>query len=477
MERLLIKKILKDVFTKPWNLIWIFVVPMAFMLFIGFTNGYENTLSGILFLPIITTCFMVVPKMINEYRHSSLCIEKLGNKVNSWKLTFYIPIVFFSILMIWITIMFLLFALIFLNYNQVGFIVRTNELSNGTSTIVRENSINDLFTKHKDPISYIENFFYFGYAAILGISWSFLVNIFSKKKSVILTINSLMLLYNIFFIGLIIPFNIIQTNLVLYGFSFLSPFKYLASMNYVSMWSTQDAFLNVTGSRVFDFQYDFMIRDRDAITNSFTIPSAIPLYSGIEKLMNFTIPFILISLCINFSSSHFRWFDKKIGIITKTYGNERVKYSRYSWYVYYSILFLLIAILVSGIALLIITNHTVTSMNVAEKLKLDINITQADIDKVIKANTSLSIYDPKFSESVNAARESRIAESIANSKYTATVLSSNLEAANLKYAIGMSFVTFMIIAISTWAGLFIKRTYVNVQTAIFKRYDNILLLN
>lgn len=475
MNNILIKKILKDIFTKPWNLIWMFLVPFAFMIFIGFTSGYEQTLSGMLFFPIITTCFMVVPKMINEYKHSKFYNEKFGNKVNSWRMTFYIPIVFFSVLMVWITILFLLFALIFLNYNQTGFLVRINELSDGSQTFVRQESINTLFTQKKDVISYIENFFYFGYAAILGISWSFLVNVFSKKKSVILSINSLMLLYNMFFIGLIIPFDIIQTNTILYGFSFLSPFKYLASMNYISMWTSQDPFLNITASRVFDFTYEFMVRDRDAITNTFTMPNAIALYSGIEKLMNFTIPFILISLCINFSSGHFRWFEKKVGIVTKTYGSERVQYANYSWYIYFGILFLLIGILVSGIALLIITNHTVTSINVAQELKLDINITNADIDAVKVANPTLSVYDPQFSNLINIERMKRIELAIQASEYVNKLSISNLDASNLKYAIGMSFVTLMIIALSIWSGLFMKRTYFNVQIAICKKYNNLSL--
>lgn len=475
MNNILVKKILKDIFTKPWNLMWMFFVPFAFMIFIGFTSGYEQSLSGMLFFPIITTCFMVVPKMINEYRHSKFYNEKFGNKVNSWRITFYMPIIFFSILMVWITIMFLLFALIFLNYNEIGFLVRVNELSDGTQTFVRQESIHTLFTQKKDAISYIENFFYFGYAAILGISWSFLVNIFSKKKSVILSINSAMLLYNMFFIGLIIPFDIIQTNTILYGFSFLSPFKYLASMNYVSMWTAQDSFLNVNSSRVFDFTYEFMVRNRNAITDSFTVPNAVALYSGIEKLMNFTIPFILISLCINFSSSHFRWFEKKVGVVTKTYGSERIKYSKYSWFVYFIILFFLIGILVSGIALLIVTNHTITSINVAEELKLDINITNVDIDIVKAANPTLSIYDPEFSNLVNIERIKRIEAAINASEYVNKLSVSNLDASNLKYAIGMSFVTLMIIALSVWSGLFMKRTYANVQIAICKNY-NILTL-
>lgn len=477
MNKILIKKILKDIFTKPWNLIWMFLVPFVFMIFIGFTSGYEQTLSGMLFLPIITTSFMVVPKMINEYRHSKFYNEKFGNKVNSWRITFYIPIIFFSVLMVWITIMFLLFALLFLNYTQTGFLIRVNELSDGTQTFVREESIHTLFTQKKDAISYIENFFYFGYAAILGISWSFLINIFTKKKSIILSVNAMMLLYNIFFIGLIIPFDIIQTNKILYGFSFLSPFKYLASMNYVSMWTSQDPFLNVTASRVFDFTYSFMVRDRNAITNSFTMPNIIALYSGIEKLMNFTIPFILISLCINFSSSHFRWFEKKVGVVTKTYGSERMKYSKYSWYVYYIILFFLIAILASGIALLIITNHTITSMNVAEKLKIDMNITAADIVAARVANvTGWSEFDPRFSNLVNIERLNRINTAITTSQYSGKLTTSILDASNLKYAIGMSFVTLMIIALSAWSGLFMKRAYFNVQIAIFQKYNNLNLV-
>lgn len=476
MKKIIIM-LVKEVFIKPINIFWIFIVPIVLMLIMGYSIGYEQTLSGMLFLPIITTSFMVVPEIIRKYKNSEYVIENFGNKLKSYKLTFTIPIFFFCLLMVWITILILLFVLLFLPYYETGFIVRINYLANGTFETVKQLSVKNLFENNKDVLSYVEMFFYFGYATILGIAYSFAINAFVKKKSTLLIVNSSLFLYNFIFIGLIVPYPIIQQNEVLFGFSFLAPFKYLASMNYVSMWSGPNDFLNVTGSRVFDFDFNFLFRDRNLVTNSFGIPNTVILFSGIEKLMNFTIPFILISVCISLASSHYHWFDTNtlnFGPISKK--DIDIKFTKSGWILYYCFLPIIFGLLFAGIILVIMANKTVTSLNVYQEANIDINIIAADYNGVTS-----DIYTPSFWTQVNANRESRMAtelnQFLQSHNLTLQKLDSNLEKYNTNMAIGTSFVTLMIISLSIWSGLFMKRIYLSTQIKVVNRFNTLNVLD
>lgn len=479
MNKVIIRHLFKDVFLKPMNVFWVFIIPIIAMLFVGFMEGYESTLSGMLFLPILTTCLIVVPKIIREYRASDWGQKLLSNRINSWRFTFIIPVFFFCLLILWITILILLFALIFLMYNQDGFVVSSITLANGDVFVVKQLPINTLFTQYKDPLSYVEMYFYFGYAIILGISWSFLVNAFCKKKATIMAVNSVLLLYNIFFIGLIIPFTVIQTNEVLYYFSYFSPFKYLASMNYMSMWSGQNDFINLAGARLFDFEIPFIIRDRVQVTTSSFLPNVKVLFTGFEKIINFAVPFVLISIFIAFSAKAFKWFNYESRIFMNNPCVKPVVYSKKSWVAYWSALAIILLAIGFSILCLVSSNSLITASSILGSLNYsDLNVNIQDIEALAKelgvTVEQINVFDPTYQQLLTVIRDTRINVMIENLAVPNGIdLTLNQTQYDLRNLLGTTFLTVGIVALSSWAGIFIKRLYYKIQSNIFTTYENV----
>lgn len=475
--KILFKTLISNFFTDYLNIVYLFVLPIIFMLVLGYSFGYETTLSGMLFFPIVIMSFLIMPKQIYKYKNDKFLILNFGNKVNSYKITFLVSICFFSILMIWITILFSLFFLFFLQYYNTGFKIKNELFLNNETIEITQEPIKILFEKYKSPLSYLEMYFYFGYASILGIAWSFCCNGIFKNYGYMKLTNILLFIYNILFIGLLIPYYIIQKTPFLYAISFFAPFKYLASMDYISMFSNQNDFLNTTSSGVFDFTNGFWFRNRYDITLIDPLPNQLLLFSGIEKLMNFTIPFVLISLCISFASMRFRWFDKNIELYEKPKIKWQKNFKIYGWILYVSAFVPIFCLLTSGIIFLVFSNHIVTEYNIFEIANIDTNITEEDLNKI--SISSFDNYDT-YLQYIFEVRNIRIDYALLNylnsKNLTASELAQNTKNYNLEYTIGSVFVSTMIMGISAWSGMLINRIYSYIQISIANIYEKTNIL-
>lgn len=306
----------KLIFKQKHVILPLVLVPLILSLIFAFSFVESNQLFSFMMTPILFSSFFTVPLLIKEIKTKRKLINNYGEVYNSWKLTYLIPIYFFCLNMVHSTLMLFVYLIFF--YSKINMDENLNLL------------VGDQL-KNISVIAWIEIFFYLGYSSILGISFAYFINIFKKlNTNALIAILATVFLFNLFFIGTI-PFETYYENIGFNVLSFFAIFKYLAF----------NGFLDSFNHLVFLFKHDVTV-------NTFSV-------KGIEILMNFTIPFILISLFISFSSSFFRWFSLESNGL---FVNNVNKTNKLTYYLYFALITLVIAILVVGIYFLISVNHS-----------------------------------------------------------------------------------------------------------------------
>lgn len=229
-----------------------------------------------------------------------------------------------------------------------------------------------------------------------------MINTFVKKTWIIYFICSLIIAYNTFFIGTLDYFRFFgnQTN----GYDIFHGFSYIAIYSFTSI----NGWLATFGIGVFDFVLNINV---NLNYGNITI-------NHIETLMNFTIPFIIISICITLSSMKFRWW-KNINqnaisdITTFNFASKKTFIINFAWALL-SIVFVII-----GIVFTIMGNV---------QFKHSTNSFINNNDKMIK---------------------------------------------NWKYITGVVFLVTSIINLSCASGYLLKNVYVNIQNQLQSQINNI----
>lgn len=266
----LIKTILKMYFKKWGHIIISIFLPLIIGIIFLLIFGYKYNSFAFWSLPIITTCFLSLPIFVNNIKNNQIMIQQYKARLNSWKLTFFIPIIIFIYLMV-LSILFILIQVIIFSFSYI--------------TEYKSINIKNLFG-NINFINWVEMLFYLGYGAILGIGASFFINSITNNKIILIIISALITLYLVAFSG-IIPYNIIYNNPAANIFSYFSIYRYISFNGMVAQ----------IGFYTFNFKYDVIINSNFVIKH-------------IDILINFSIPFILISLFISISSFKFQWFKK-----------------------------------------------------------------------------------------------------------------------------------------------------------------------
>lgn len=247
-----------------------FGLPIIFSLICAFLLNANDAFFAVGLFPVIFISSVILPLYLKERKNF---LEPYKSEFNSWKLTFWIPIIFFSFIVVYATIQIAFYTLFSLRVTDNLF-----QLKNDLLNIYLNLSF----------INYVEILFYLGYGAILGVSFSFFINLFKINKIVFYFLISTIFAFNILFSG-VLSYSTYYGSLAFKILSFFSIFRYIFVNGFISS--------NEFGA--FMFNHDFVYNDSITFTH-------------LEILMNFTIPFILISLFISFASSKFRWFKNDL---------------------------------------------------------------------------------------------------------------------------------------------------------------------
>lgn len=290
--------------------IWIssLIIPTLINIILAFTCNINNILFVSMMNYLLTILVLWLPFFMNKIKNDE-CMSKYKGWNNSWKLSYWIPLYFFMYSVVISMIGMCLLIAICAIYST-----RDNSEWIGFYTYI--NSI--------DFVSWIESIFYIGYSAILAISISFLINSFVRNKNHILIMSSLIYIFNFFFIG-----NI-PLSPYLDEISF-KVIRYFGIYSYTSI----NGWISFNNGGAFMFEENFL-----------------NYINHLEKLMNFTIPFILISISIGLSSHYFRWFKG----IENNKNDDKSSISKIIINIAWISISLIITII--GIVFLIIINHS-----------------------------------------------------------------------------------------------------------------------
>lgn len=296
------------------------VFPILWTIGLGFGFSYEKSFFSSLLSVVIINNVLITPLLINSIKEK---FKKIGynNVVNSWKLTFCIPTLMFSISMIQSVLMILLNFIIFSFWWNDSYIFASTSFS--------------VFLSKIHFINWIEILFYLGYGAILGITFSFFINAFSLKKNIKLLIILIILLYSLLFAG-VLPYQNFYSNPIFKAASMISPFKYIYLNGLITTSLNSGAFF---------FKMDILFNE-------------IIFSNHLDTLFNFTVPFILISIFISLSSHHFRWFKNED--INNSFSEVMVmkKTKLTGFIIYFVFIGITTVMLLTGIVLLIKINHS-----------------------------------------------------------------------------------------------------------------------
>lgn len=265
-------------------------------------------------------CMFNLPITINKIKKEFR--DMYYETYNSWKLTFILPIFYFCFAMVFSTVMILINLIIFSYWFSTPY---------NTATL----SLQGMFA-NIEFIQWVEIFFYLGYAAILSIAFSFFFNWLIKDRKILIIVISIWTLYSLLFSGFL-PINQFKTEIAFDVLSYLSFFRYVSF----------NGFIDTFGYVSFAFKHDFVYQN-------------IKLINHLEMLMNFTIPFILITIFINMSSMKFRWFKdveiKRLNCYEKAFKQT----SKVTYIIYMTIIIAFFPLLIYGIVNLIKINYAST---------------------------------------------------------------------------------------------------------------------
>ncbi|WP_027123838.1 ABC transporter permease [Mycoplasmoides pirum] len=249
-------------------------------------QGFKDALTGLAALMVISTGLNSMPVSIMEIKESVL-MKRIGSTpIKPWM--FITTIAAFYILIMIAQILLVLFVIfIFFGFQTFG-----------AGSILNPIQItgNQLFFTgyHANGLDISTNWggYIFGtiYTILLSIFLAILIVSLTKKSASASMVGGMIYFLSMFLSGLLFPLAVISNNNILYGLSFISPFRYVNVLITLS-WNGFNIFnLAEISEKITQFN-----------GNLFGIKDIAEVWTG------YFVPVIFIGLAIFFSIRRFRW--------------------------------------------------------------------------------------------------------------------------------------------------------------------------
>ena len=282
--------------------IFSFFVPLLLLVFIGRIVGPTMIVPGAFMIPMISILLIFMPQSIFEFRNSTL-LKRIGTTpIKPYK--FLLGISIFNIIVVCVS-----FLLLFV----FSFAIFADSLSDNVTKF----EISPMKTfysptfvymiKHADWGSYI-------YSCFLIIIMSVLIGLIIAsvaKSTLFIQATGIALMLITFFVGpCILPISLVGSVDIVKYLGYLVPLKYPISTAIEAFTSgLNNSVININNSSIWNVDIPYLALDV-LLSDGFNKNPEVEIFNKVDKILNISIPWILILVFSYFVAATFRWNNR-----------------------------------------------------------------------------------------------------------------------------------------------------------------------
>ena len=282
--------------------IFSFFVPLLLLIFIGRIVGPTMIVPGAFMIPMISILLIFMPQSIFEFRNSTL-LKRIGTTpIKPYK--FLLGISIFNIIVVCVSFL-LLFVFSFAIFaDSLSDNVTKFEIS-PTKTFYSPTFV--YMIRHADWGSYI-------YSCFLIIIMSVLIGLIIAsvaKSTLFIQATGIALMLITFFVGpCILPISLVGSVDIVKYLGYLVPLKYPISTAIEAFTSgLNNSVININNSSIWNVDIPYLALDV-LLSDGFNKNPEVEIFNKVDKILNISIPWILILVFSYFVAATFRWNNR-----------------------------------------------------------------------------------------------------------------------------------------------------------------------